>query len=113
MAEGGGFEPPGPVKARWFSRPVQSSALPSLRKRGYGVAHRETSLVGGDLGAALMPVAGRNDGGVGAIDELPGREGVGRIAGGGSTQDTGKIRSGITHLGSIGTSTVIFKPKDW
>ena len=31
LAEGGGFEPPGPVKARWFSRPVQSSALPSLR----------------------------------------------------------------------------------
>ena len=34
-------------------------------------------------------------------------------AGGGSTQGTGKIRSGITHLHSIGTSTVIFKPKDW
>ena len=33
--------------------------------------------------------------------------------GGGSTQGTGKIRSGITHLHSIGTSTVIFKPKDW
>jgi hypothetical protein len=34
-------------------------------------------------------------------------------AGGGSTQGTGKIRSGIAHLHSTGTSTVIFKPKDW
>ena len=30
-AEGGGFEPPGPARARWFSRPVHSSALPSLQ----------------------------------------------------------------------------------
>lgn len=29
-AEGGGFEPPEPVKAQRFSRPPQSSALPSL-----------------------------------------------------------------------------------
>lgn len=38
LAEGGGFEPPGPVKARWFSRPVQSSALPSLRRPRYASA---------------------------------------------------------------------------
>lgn len=31
LAEGGGFEPPGPVRALWFSRPTQSSALPSFR----------------------------------------------------------------------------------
>ncbi len=37
VAEGGGFEPPGPAKARWFSRPVQSSALPSLRQQRYSV----------------------------------------------------------------------------
>ena len=35
LAEGGGFEPPGPVKAHWFSRPTQSSALPSFRQRLY------------------------------------------------------------------------------
>lgn len=31
LAERGGFEPPEPVKAQRFSRPTQSSALPSLR----------------------------------------------------------------------------------
>ena len=31
-AEGAGFEPAGPVKAQWFSRPSHSSALPSLRR---------------------------------------------------------------------------------
>lgn len=35
VAEGGGFEPPGPVKARRFSRPVHSSALPSFRRPSY------------------------------------------------------------------------------
>ena len=34
LAERGGFEPPGPAKAQWFSRPSHSSALPSLRLRG-------------------------------------------------------------------------------
>ncbi len=35
LAERGGFEPPEPVKAQRFSRPTQSSALPSLRRRVY------------------------------------------------------------------------------
>ncbi len=35
LAEGGGFDPPGPVKARRFSRPVHSSALPSFRRPSY------------------------------------------------------------------------------
>ncbi len=30
-AEGEGFEPPVPSRARWFSRPVHSTALPPLR----------------------------------------------------------------------------------
>ncbi len=34
LAEGGGFEPPGPLRARLLSRQLQSSALPSLRRRG-------------------------------------------------------------------------------
>ena len=34
VAEGGGFEPPGPRKALRLSRPLQSSALPSLRRGG-------------------------------------------------------------------------------
>ena len=35
LAEGAGFEPAGPARAHWFSRPAHSSALPSLRGRGY------------------------------------------------------------------------------
>ena len=42
-AEGGGFEPPETVKPQRFSRPSQSSALPSLRDR---------TLPGGDAGLA-------------------------------------------------------------
>jgi hypothetical protein len=34
LAERGGFEPPVTVKPQRFSRPTQSSALPSLRQRG-------------------------------------------------------------------------------
>ena len=31
LAEGEGFEPPGRSRARWFSRPVQSTSLPTLQ----------------------------------------------------------------------------------
>ena len=34
MADGVGFEPTEPLQARWFSRPVHSTALPPIR---YGV----------------------------------------------------------------------------
>jgi hypothetical protein len=39
LAEGAGFEPAEPVKARWFSRPVLSTAQPPLRG---GLAYRLT-----------------------------------------------------------------------
>jgi hypothetical protein len=37
MADGEGFEPPGRSHARWFSRPVHSTALPPIRE-GAGLA---------------------------------------------------------------------------
>ena len=41
MAEGEGFEPPETLRPQWFSRPSQSSTLPSLRVEAMHIVAKE------------------------------------------------------------------------
>ena len=61
LAERGGFEPPEPVRAQRFSRPTQSSTLPSLRRRGYrqtGVTDARFQALPADFAGSSPPHIG-------------------------------------------------------
>src|SRR5262245_30499868 len=58
MAERGGFEPPMPRRAYWFSKPARSAALPPLRSapRAEELLQERARLIGQDTLAELQAV---------------------------------------------------------